>query len=233
MATFQFLILHSVAPRHSSNGRRVPGIRRSCICGSLGFSGDENYTPGMKKIVPCNVNKEINNVWLLSNVLRRSWLYHRDRSRVLIQTVIEHFVFLSTATARAPCFNVRCQYSSKERPWRFRLHCHGCHHALMLMCQNPPWSRSCECYNNFLFPYGCQCQLDSNSMVITSSAPIGTRSRLAAHIIRAAYERGSNTVCPGIHKVGVRLATRSAVAIWNHCFNKSRNNRTAESRETR
>ena len=132
MATFQFLILHSVAPRHSSNGRRVPGIRRSCICSSLGFSGDENYTPGMKKIVPCNVNKEINNVWLLSNVLRRSWLYHRDRSRVLIQTVIEHFCLPANSHCSSALLQCSLPVQLSGKSWRFWLHCHGCHHALML-----------------------------------------------------------------------------------------------------
>jgi len=61
--------------------------------------------------------------------------------------VMSAFVFVLGTNASA-CLNFRWQCSSQEGPRRFWLHCHdGC--------------------DNFCFPCGCHCLLNSNSMVVT------------------------------------------------------------------
>ena len=64
---------------------------------------------------------------------------------------------------------------------------------------------------------GSHCSLDSNSMVVTLRVMIGMSCKLAAYIIKAAFEWGLsmswwNRVYPGIEKFRVRPATRSVVA---------------------
>ena len=72
----------------------------------------------------------------------------------------------------------------------------------------------------FLSPSSHHCSLNSNSTIITSCTLIGMRWRLATYIIQAAFECGLNTICQGIHKVRIILATRSAdstilISSWN------------------
>ena len=63
----------------------------------------------------------------------------------------------------------------------------------MFRCRNSLWWQSCECCNNFCLPSGRHCSLNTKSTVLTSCALIGTRCKLAAYIMWAAFESGLNT----------------------------------------
>jgi len=90
----------------------------------------------------------INNIWILSKVLQRSWLCHCDQSCELTQIYevwywnspwwwsYERFCLPTTTIARAPHFDVHWQYSSQERPMKIlstlplvRAIVHWCLHA--------------------------------------------------------------------------------------------------------
>jgi len=55
------------------------------------------------------------------------------------------FVLLLTAIARAPCFDIRWQYSSQDDPWRFWLHCHD-YHCPLAYVPKLILGWSCECF---------------------------------------------------------------------------------------
>jgi len=63
--------------------------------------------------------------------------------------------------------------------WRLRVHCHHCRCALMLRCQNLPWWRSCEHFNNFLSsfwpPAMLEYKLVDTNRVCLASFPAGRR----------------------------------------------------------
>ena len=103
--------------------------------------------------------------------------------------VMSTFVFPLTTIAQVTHFNVFWQYSSQEGPQRFWLHCHECHRALTLTCQNSPWWQVV-------------------SAVITFCL-------LLAAIARFTQRHGRHVWCALIGiRCKVKLATRSVVATW-------------------
>ena len=100
-------------------------------------------------------------------------------------------VFLQPPLLDLPA-SLAVQPSIRKGPWRFWLHCYDCHRAVMLMCQNSHWWRTCEHCFFVSWPW-LLTQFEQHGRHM-SCALIGTRCRLS-------HVRGR-----------VRLATKSAVA---------------------
>ena len=119
--------------------------------------------------------------------------------------VLELWVLLSSR--RPPLLNwalILTSTAVRKGPQRFWLHGHERHRALTLRCQNPPWWRSCEYYNNFLPtlwpPLLLLPQLEQHSCHVSC-----TLIRTNSIWTRLEYELvDANRVCQGIHIVRVR-----------------------------
>jgi len=166
------------------------------------------YTPGVKKIVPCNVN----NVCLLSNVLQRFWLYYWlvccDRSRVLSYEYLclpsDHHCLCTPL-----CHSLAVQLSGKAHK--------DTDYTGTIMTLMSPWWWSCEHYNNFLFSFWLPLfaqlkQHDRHVTCINWNEPTASCVEILYNSIWLKFKHVSaSRVYLVIHKVQVIPYTRSVV----------------------
>ena len=131
--------------------------------------------------------------------------------------VMSDFVFLSATIVQGLTLTFIGSTALRKGPWRY---CQDFHSALTLKCWNSAWWQSCEsrpcllssCYrslNSNSYGHHMACALFGMSHHLTAYDYTGSLwTRLEHKLV------DGNRVCPGIHMVRVKLATRSAVDTW-------------------